>query len=148
MFLTVLRLAKRTLRSRDRWWKNQRLKEQARHYWYHSMRTRVALSYIHLRRSYLYQTMSRMVKPYIRNKLRNLRLNSASKEFDMSGVRLKSGLRSSGVRLTTHSLTTLSIYEPKTFERLVELAQRVEIEKSRARHLKLPERCFTKLPPN
>jgi len=147
MLLTCVRLMYRTRPKRDRWWKIQRLKEQARHYWYRSLRARVGLSMIYLRRSYLYQTMSRMVKPYIRRKLRNCRLDAASKELDLPGIRLKSGLRSSGVKVNTHMLTILSMYEPRTFRSLTELAQRAEIEKSHARHVQLPERCFTKVAP-
>ena len=147
MFLTYVRLMYRTRPKRDRWWRIQRLKEQARHYWYRSMRARVGLSMIFLRRSYIYQTMSRKVKPYVRHKLRVCRLDSASKELDISGIRLKSGLSSSGVKLSTHMLTILSMYEPRTFQSLTELAQRAEIEKSHAHHMKLPERCFTQLPP-
>ena len=154
MFLTFIRMTTSRLNlpywkrpKRDRWWKIQRMKEQARHFWYRSVTGRVGLCNTHLRRAYVQQTQARIVRPYIRNKLRSCRLEAACRELDSTYSRLRIGLRVSNVSLRTNTLSLLSMYEPRTFERLVEVAERAKIEQLRAKHIELPERSLTKPPP-
>ena len=147
MFLTtIMHEMYRTRPKADRWWKTQYLKEQARHFWYRTVRSRAGLAKIHIRRAYIFQTQARLVKPFIRSKLRSCRLDAACKELDTRRHLLKQGLKMSGVKLNNHMLTVLATYEPRSFERLIELSQRSQIENLYAQNIKLPDRCFTKLP--
>ena len=146
MFLTCMRLMYRKRPERDRWWRVQRLKEQARHFWHRTMRSRLGLSRIYIRKANINRTNQRIVKPYIRNKLRQCRIDAACQEVGITRHQLKVGLRSSGVQLSSEMLSIIAIYEPRTFQQLTELAQRASIEKLYTRHIELPQRCFTKIP--
>lgn len=147
-FTSALQIMYRVRPKADRWWKVQKMKEDARHFWFRSIRARYGLAKIHVRRSYIYQTQARVVRPFIRNKLRQCRLDASCKELDITRPILRQGLKLSGVKLNSEMLIKLAMYEPRTFERLVELAQRSQIEKIYAQNIKLPDRCFTKIPPN
>nr|CAB3263965.1 39S ribosomal protein L20, mitochondrial-like [Phallusia mammillata] len=127
----------------DRWWKVMRLKEQCQHYLKRSLRNRCGVAYRHLRRALIHQTKGRRLKVYATNILRNQRLEAACDEHEIGHRRFKRGLNKSGVTLNQHMLNILSMYEPRTFERLVELAERTEIETVRGVHEPLPERRFS-----
>ncbi|CAK8677219.1 unnamed protein product [Clavelina lepadiformis] len=144
MFLTALSWMYRVKPPvRDRWWKIQRLKEQGRHFWFQSLRARVGLSRIFIRRALVNQTKARLARPYMRNKFRSERLESAVKEYGVKPNQFRVDLHSAGVKLNKNMLNVLSIYEPRTFERITELAQRSQIEKIYKNHVELPKRSFT-----
>jgi len=149
MFLTgvnfINQMYRVTPKKRDRWWKILRLKEQARHFKRRAFRSRILMSTNMLRRAHIFQTKSRILKPWAMNKIRTTRIDAACNEHGVKRQWLQEGLNISGVRLNKHMLITLSIYEPRTFEQLIELSSRSKIEQLRARYEVLPDRCFTKL---
>ncbi|XP_004226039.2 large ribosomal subunit protein bL20m-like [Ciona intestinalis] len=145
MFLTNVNLRWRhVIRKPDKWWRVQRLKEQAKHYFHRSMRNRYGLASTQIRRSLMFQTKARVLMPYVRNKLRDDRLNAACEEHNARAIETKIALRTAKVALNKHMLTILAMYEPRTFKSLVELAQRTRIEQFNSGHMQLPDRCFTK----
>jgi len=150
MFLTgavylLNQMSRQIPKKKDRWWKVLRLKDQARHFKRRVFRNRIGLSMNMLRRAHVFQTKSRLLKPWAMNKIRTTRLSAACEEYGVRTPWLHEGLHKSGVQLNKQMLVILSIYEPRTFEQLIELSQRSQIEKLRARYEVLPERSFTKL---
>lgn len=96
-----------------------------------------------LRRALVNQKNSRMQRGTVALKLRNERLTAACAEHDISQKELKGGLVSCGAILSNKMLTTLSIYEPRTFKSLVEVSQRAQIEGIWSSHVKLADRRLT-----
>lgn len=96
-----------------------------------------------LRRALVNQKKSRMQRGTVALKLRSERLDAACAEHDINKKELKGGLVLCGAILSNKMLTTLSIYEPRTFKSLVEVSQRAQIEKIWANHVKLPDRSLT-----
>jgi len=126
----------------DKWWKIRRLKQQCMHFRKVYMRNRVKACFIFLRRGYVHQTKGRLLKAYAANKLRHQRLEGACQEYEIPRHVLQSGLISCGVKLNSQMLVILSIYEPSTFAKLIELSQRAGIEKIYRQMQPLPERTF------
>lgn len=131
----------------SRWYKHEKLKEQAKHFRLRALRVRVGRVTERLRRSLVNQYYSRQIGPYFRNQLRNERLDAACSEHGVKPHLFKQGLGASDVKLSNAMLSILAIYEPRTFERLVELSQRANIESFHGIHGKLPERRLTAKPP-
>lgn len=127
----------------SRFYKHQKLKEQAKHFWLRCCRVRTGLMKDMLRRALVNQHKSRKQRGTVALKLRNDRLDAACAEHDINQKELKAGLISCRTILSNKMLTTMSIYEPLTFKSLVEVSQRAQIERNWAKHVKLPDRRLT-----
>merc|ERR1712179_435311 len=132
MFLTGINFINQMYRTipkkRDRWWKIMRLKEQARHFKRRVFRNRIGMSMNMVRRAHVFQTKSRLLRPWAMNKIRTQRLSAACEEYGVKTAWMQQGLANSGVKLNKQMLIIMSIYEPRTFEQLIELSQRAQIE--------------------
>ncbi|XP_039256311.2 large ribosomal subunit protein bL20-like [Styela clava] len=144
MFLTCIQMLRqpRTY-PLSRWYKHEKLKEQAKHYFYKSLRVRTGLMSILLRKSLKKQYFARRNKDTVAGILRNNRLAAATSEHNVTPHMFKSGLGHCKIILSNKLLTNLAIYEPRTFKGLIETAQRANIEKLRERHEELPDRRLT-----
>lgn len=144
MFLTVvsmLRAAK--IYPQSRWYKHQKLKEQAKHFWLEALRNRTGKVKELLRRALVNQAFARKNKYVIGNRLKFERLAAACSEHNINTKEFRLGLTRCKINLNTTMLINLAIYEPRTFERMVELSERARIEAYYEMHQKLPERCLS-----
>ena len=76
-----------------------------------------------VRRSWVYAYKHRRMRKREFRRLWITRINAASRQYGMPYSKLIAGLTRAGVQLDRKMLSELAISEPKTFEKIVELAR-------------------------
>lgn len=99
------------------------------------------MRYVH--KALMYSTFNRVQKKKDMSHLWNIRIGAAAGEHDLSREDFLEGLARSHIQLDRKVLTDLSIYEPRTFESLTEIAKKKLDEEGRTPFTILPGRIRT-----
>jgi len=128
----------------DGWWKKQEVLQQMKGNRSVTARNRYQIAVRYLTKGLLLQTRAKKLKKEIKSDLVTMRLSSALDEHKIPMSVFMNGLHNADVVLSRRMCVMLSLYEPRTFEQLVELAERTQIEMAWGQNIELPERCLTK----
>ncbi|KAK2186457.1 hypothetical protein NP493_199g02066 [Ridgeia piscesae] len=83
---------------------------------------RIGMRYIH--KALVYATQGRQLKKIQMHKLWDMRIDAAAQEHNLTGCNFCEGLARSNIQLDRKVLTDLAIFEPRTFQSLVEVSKR------------------------
>ncbi|KAI0238140.1 39S ribosomal protein L20, mitochondrial [Lamellibrachia satsuma] len=104
---------------------------------------RIGMRYIH--KALVYATKGRLLKKIQMHKLWNMRLDAAAQEHNLTGHNFLEGLARCNIQLDRKVLTDLAVFEPRTFQSLVEVSKkRLEEEGIANAQMPRPQGVFTR----